>query len=281
MASQRLSLAAVVLITPLQALSFSSAINPSTANLPNQAIDPKWPLATSYVQTGWQIPQTPSSWTREFRQVTPHQVTQDHGAEEVARQLELNDRQIALMQLEQTGRPAVTERRPSLFLEPQLPVTVEGRIVSSSKKSVALQQTKVEERRQKNPALALLILEGALQWYALCAWAICLLVTGLSSACCVYHGKLPLQRPRDQAQRPFFSYPAGFLSRLSRRQASQEVPAASEVAQPDQEPSPAGTASQAESDRVETWTKVPLHQASRMSGDWPGYLDDSDEENSG
>jgi len=142
---------------------------------------------------------------------------------------------------------------------------------------LALPQTMTQLWRQRNPALAALLLEPALYGYSVIVWALVMLATGISSAFCVYMGKLqfrnqglpaagqpvePVQNQRLARLSQLVAYPGSYLSRAAWRGATTSTTAAAAPVREVDE----------EEEGVETWIRMPAQPKSQ------GYLDESDGE---
>jgi hypothetical protein len=153
-----------------------------------------------------------------------------------------------------------------------------GRAESAKKKSLALPQTVTEVWRQRNPALAALLLQPVLYGYSLIVWILAGIFTGAFPLFCFHLGKrvsgaqarnsnagrLPISQD-DRATRSspgrlssFFVYPG---SSLNQRDAQMR-------------PQPQA----AEPEGVESWVKVPVHYNKKQAS---GYLDDESDGEAG
>lgn len=126
-------------------------------------------------------------------------------------------------------------------------------------------ETAAKTWRQRNPALAALMLEPVLYGYSIIAWAFVMLLSGISSAFCFYAGnKLPLrlpgrqQLPKDDMaasqnnRSQYFQYPTA--AKFQRSVALDEE----------------------DEEGVEAWVRVPIKPERRAST--TGYLDEEEDQ---
>lgn len=295
----------VLLSRPLASAASWADIDLAAANLQNQALQYQWPqgkpshpTSMSSLQSQFggmdsmstlpdlsaELPSAP----KQFRQTASHQSLSQVSV--LAEQLQLASERLAVQQ-----RLAALQLQQAKMLDDlRLP---------QSPSAVALPQTgetRTELQRHQNPAMAAVLIEPAMYGYYLLLWLGFMIVTGISSALCMWIGKLPfrhcgyqeppidsetgrLQQPPVSRQRAasgrstFFRYPgsstnyAAALDRSSH--ASHSLKKLDE--EPDEEP-----------DGVETWIRVPARVTSqdqapctRSRQEWPGYVDESDGEN--
>lgn len=160
------------------------------------------------------------------------------------------------------------------------------------KEPLALPQSITQLWRQKNPALAALLLEPALYGYSLLGWVLLMAVTGVSSAFCLLGNKLPLGRTGHQLSpdaetggteppqyrgssslSSYFQYPGGYGS-------VHDHPPAASRRTPMEKARLARAELEEEQEGVESWIRVPVetpshaHPKAGHKQEWPGYLDD-------
>jgi len=104
--------------------------------------------------------------------------------------------------LDNLGAASGSVPMPFVALQQQASVGIDRPSANRAKEPLALPQTITQLWRQKNPALAALLLEPALYGYSIIVWVILMLLTGISSAFCLLGNKLPFEHEVHQ-QLPF------------------------------------------------------------------------------
>jgi len=221
----------------------------------------------------------------------------------LAEQLELASQRLAAQQklatlelqeakmfddLRASGAPVDAQRLHSAPALPDLALSqVDAQRLPSAPASpdLALSQTGVQAQRYEHPALAALLMEPAVYGYYLIAWAALAICTGISSAICMYTGKLPCslcrraeqpeqlpiasitgrsRRSDSSRQATYFQYPGSSCNYAAR---PNGVVSKKLDLEPDEEP-----------DGVETWIRVPARSAGQRQASYAGYIDESDGE---
>jgi hypothetical protein len=233
----------------------------------------------------------------QFRQqeATSFSTQLDVAAERLAAERLASQQRLVSMQLQQVGVEAnraldsLAARAPVPMTSPSVAAGGARRVAFQRQAEVgpiakqeplALPQTVSQLWRERNPALAAVLLEPVLFGYSTLVWLVVMLLTAISSTFYFLGDKLPgrhllpadAEAGRRQAPEPsqngaanrlssIFRYPGSYGSVHNR---AADTPMVTRVRQDDED----------EIEGVETWIKVPREPVSHQEAHYQGYVDE-------